>query len=173
MDIQSFDISGIRDHWDEIRKNLAVDNPDYELSRDEIIERGLTGERIYKRKVQAAHIELILDPASDRGPDAIRVLADSIHVGYISRNNTEQVKELMYKGDTHGFKLEADGGEYHLVRRHVDANGETVYTMTVDESLPDGRIYRDLDQGRRGNESVSEKESSGILSSLTGLFKKK
>ena len=46
MDIQSFDISGIRDHWDEIRKNLAVDNPDYELSRDEIIERGLTGERI-------------------------------------------------------------------------------------------------------------------------------
>jgi hypothetical protein len=55
----------------------------------------------------------------------------------------------------------------------VDANGETVYTMTVDESLPDGRIYRDLDQGRRGNEAVSEKESSGILSTLTGLFKKK
>lgn len=172
MNLQTFDISDIREYWDDIMQELGEDNPDYALSREEIMRKGLVGERIYKRTVKAAHIEFIQDPAGKKGPDTIRVLADSVQIGTIPRSAAGRVKELIEKGDTHGFKLEAEGGPYHMVRKETDAAGDVVYTMIEKEAVPDGRIFRDLDRGRREGDTVSSEKSSGILSSLANLFKK-
>lgn len=172
MNLQTFDISDIREYWDELMQQLGEDNPDYALSRDEIMRKGLVGERIYKRTVKAAHIELIPDPAGKKGPDTVRVLADSVQIGTIPRSAAGRVKELIEKGDTYGFQLAAEGGPYHLVRKQTDEAGDTVYTMIENEAIPDGRIYRDLDRGRGQGETVSGQKSSGILSSLASIFKK-
>lgn len=126
-------VAGTSYHLDAIMA-LAQENPDYDLTKREIIDDGLTDERIYQYTFADGPVELVDDPDNEYDPNAIKVLVAGQHIGYIKRGSTGRVHNLQRAGRVLGVTAEIYGGRYKIVRC-VEEYQMQHYEMDRDESL--------------------------------------
>lgn len=104
-------IAGVSFRQDDIRL-LAHENPDYDCGKSELQERGLTDERIYQYDFPAVTARLEFEPENPHDPNAIKVLANDTHIGYIKAGSTAHVRKLIEQDVIAGMSLELSGGKY-------------------------------------------------------------
>lgn len=127
-------VAGTSYHLDAIME-LAQENPDYDLTKREIIDNGLTDERIYQYTFTDGPVELVDDPDNEYDPNAIKVLVAGQHIGYIKRGSTGRVHNLQRAGRVLGVTAEIYGGKYKVVLCDDDDDGAEHYELIRDESL--------------------------------------
>jgi len=126
-------VAGTSYHLDAIME-LAEDNPDYDMTQREIIDDGLTDERIYQYTFTDGPVELVDDPGNEYDPNAIKVLVAGQHIGYIKRGSTGRVHNLQRTGRVLGVTAEIYGGKYKVVICDDDDDGAEHYDLIRDET---------------------------------------
>lgn len=126
-------VAGTSYHLDAIMA-LAQENPDYDLTKREIIDDGLTDERIYQYTFADGPVELADDPDNEHDPNAIKVLVAGQRIGYIKRGSTGRVHNLQRAGRVLGITAEIYGGKYKVVICDDDDDGAEHYDLIRDET---------------------------------------
>ena len=103
--------------------SLGYENPDYDLSKRELIDAGLIGERIYELAFDSVKVDLIPEPNNPVDKNAIQVFVDGSMVGYIKKGSCSQVKNLLASDAFVGASCDIFGGKYKII--HEDYNEET------------------------------------------------
>lgn len=122
-------VTGMSHHMDELM-DLAAENADYSLPKKELVDIYSDGERIYKYAFSAGTVELVPEPDNPYDSNAIKVLVDGHHIGYIKKGSTAKVRKQMESGDIVSVSAQIGGGPYKQIAE--DDDGE--YSVERDES---------------------------------------
>lgn len=114
-------------------KSLGIENPDYELTKRELVEDYLTDESIYEYEFPLFDAELIEEPDNEVDPNAIMVVLNGVHVGYIKAGSCNRVKKRMRENRIKRVTARIFGGRYKYVSTDYDDNGNERYTLEKGE----------------------------------------
>lgn len=131
---KTYKVAGVT-HYTENIMNLSSENSDYFLSKRELIEEDLTNERIWKYEFYPERVELVPEPDNPEDRNAIKVIVDDEHVGYIKRGSCTHVHTLLNTGNITRITCTIGGGPYKYVSEEYDDEKEKdVYTLEKDET---------------------------------------
>lgn len=111
---------------------LQCENGDYSCSKRELVEMGMIGERIYKFDFYPIKTELIPEPDNEVDPNAIKVVVDGLHIGYIKKGSCAHIHKLLNSGSIEKIDIEIGGGPYKFIEEDWDDFGNSVYTLEKD-----------------------------------------
>ena len=108
---KKYKVAGVSYREEEII-SLGFENHNYELSKKEIIENYLYNERIYEYEFFPSNVELIPEPTNPHDSNAIKVIVDGVHVGYIKSGSCSHVHKLLKENRIDKIYCEIGGGNY-------------------------------------------------------------
>lgn len=100
--------------------SLGYRNDEYEQSRKELIENYIDDEKIYEIIFSPTDIKLIEEPENEYDPNAIKVLIDNVHVGYIKKGSCSHIKKLLASGKIKKITADIHGGKYKYIYNEYD-----------------------------------------------------
>lgn len=119
--IETFHVAGTSYREDAIL-SLAEENDDYNLSKKELIDDGMEDERIYKYYFPAMQSKLVPEPDNPHDPNAIKVLVNGVHIGYVKAGSCSHVKNLLASGKVSSYGVDIVGGPYKRVYEDDDGD---------------------------------------------------
>lgn len=102
---ESYYVVGMSYHIPEFIP-AAKSNPDYSLSDQKILDKGLENKRIMQYIFPFKHINLVEEPDNPHDPNAVKVLADGLMIGYIKKDECAHVKNMIRTGTIERVELE-------------------------------------------------------------------
>lgn len=111
---KTYNVTGIQHYMDNIL-SLSYDNPDYEMSKREIIDSGMTDEKIWKYGFYGKNAEVIPEPDNPYDPKAIKVIIDGKHVGYIKSGACPHLLKVINENRVRRILCSIGGGRYKEV----------------------------------------------------------
>lgn len=111
---ETLHITGTSHYMDNIL-DLASENYLYDYSKKELMENGLEDEKIYQYEFYPSKVELVADPENQYDSNAIKVLIDDVHVGYVKSGSCTHVKKLLNSGRITAIDAKIYGGAYKLL----------------------------------------------------------
>ena len=118
---ETFHVAGTSYREDAIL-SLAEENDDYNLSKKELIDDGMEDERIYKYYFPTMHSELVPEPDNPHDPNAIKVLVNGVHIGYVKAGSCSHVKNLLASGKVSSYGVDIEGGPFKRVYEDDDGD---------------------------------------------------
>lgn len=119
------------EHYIDNLMNLAVENPDYDMSKKEIVDNGMDGERIYEYDFYASTVMLVPEPENIYNKNAVKVVIDGEHVGYIKQGSCSRILKLLREDRIQRIEAEVGGGNYKVVYEDYD---DDTYTLERDKT---------------------------------------
>lgn len=110
-----FHAAGVYYHKNDIVENLLFENSEYDLKKSEIIDFSMVDEYIYKYEKYFGIVELVPEPDNPHDKNAIKVIVDNVHVGYVPADITEKVKNILDTKDIVKIDCEIYGGPYKVL----------------------------------------------------------
>ncbi len=130
---ERFHVAGVSYHIDDIEA-LGKDNPEYDLTKTEMIDAGLEDERIYEYEFFPSDVQLIEEPDNKYDPNAIKVVIDNTHVGYIKKGSCSRIRKLLRSGKIRKIDAEIGGGKYKYLYSEYDYDKDKdVYFIDKDK----------------------------------------
>ncbi len=114
-------VAGTSFRKDEIA-DLGMENDDYTLSAKSIVEEGLEDESIYQYEFGILKAKLEPEEDNEHDPNAVKVIISGVHVGYIPKEKSAHIKELVEAGKIRSVKADIKGGNY----KYYDSEEETL-----------------------------------------------
>ena len=116
-------------------ESLGQENPIYEYSKKELIDEGYEDEKIYYYDFSPNTVELVEEPDNEHDPNAVKVVVDGVHIGYIKAGSCSHIKKLLHTGSIVKTDVEIRGGKYkYLYCEYDDEKEKDVYTLDQDVS---------------------------------------
>ena len=113
---------------------FGTPNPLYDYSRKELIESDIVDERIYEYSYKIGKITFEDEPTNEYDPNAIKILSDGIHIGYIKKGSTTRLRNIMKK-NVLSIEATAGGGNYKELYEEDDSysleKGESKYWLRI------------------------------------------
>lgn len=126
----AFKVAGISRRQRAIEGNLLTENYEYSLSKKELVDSGMLDERIYKYDPTVMDASLVPEPDNPKDPNAIKVLVNGVHIGYVPAEKTDNVKELQSSKQVHSITCEFYGGPFKVISEdYDDENDKEIYTV--------------------------------------------
>lgn len=135
---KTYRATGMEHRMDSLM-SLSFDNPDYKLSKQEIVDQGLTDERIFQKEFIATKIELVPEPDNPYDKNAIKVVADGRHIAYIKRGSCAHLLNVINEGRLLCISADIGGGRYKYV--YKDEDREDSEEFGADEDCEDYNAY--------------------------------
>lgn len=114
MEKLNFHVTGCS-HYTDNFISLSYENDDYNMPKKELAEDYSDGDTIEKYSFDILRVELIEEPDNEYDPNAIRVDADGVTIGYIKSGACSRVKNLLARPDFQ--KVELSKIKYGPVKR--------------------------------------------------------
>lgn len=114
---ETFRVAGVTFYESAFMK-IAAPNESYDMDKRFLIDHDMTCERIYQYDYVVRNITLVEEPTNQYDPNAIKVIADGNHVGYIKRGSTSRIRNIIKAGII-SITAEAGGGKY----KYIDNDG--------------------------------------------------
>ena len=131
---KKFNIAGVTNYQKEI-ESIGYENSDFDLTKSELIEEDLVNEKIYRINFEPIKTELIPEPENPYDKNAIKVIVDGVHVGYIKKGSCAHVKNLLSSDMIEKISCEIHGGKYKILYSDYDEEKDKdVYTLEKEES---------------------------------------
>lgn len=111
----TFLVAGIYYREDAVIGNLLFENPDFEMTKKEIIECCMEDMDIYKYEPFYGYAELVPEPDNPHDPNAIKVMVDGIHIGYVPAKRTKSIKKILDSNNVIAIGCEIFGGPYKVL----------------------------------------------------------
>lgn len=93
-------------------EQMGFQNEDYYLSKQEFIDSFSEYEKVYAIDFDPIKVDLVEEPDNPHDPNAIKVIVDGVHVGYIKSGSCAHVKKLLHSDSIISIKAEIGGGNY-------------------------------------------------------------
>lgn len=119
----AFFVAGIYYREDAVIDNLLYENSDYEMRKSEIVECGMEDTYIYKYDTFYGYADLVPEPDNPHDPNAIKVIVDNVHIGYVPAKSTKSIKKIIESNNVIEISCEIYGGPYKVLP-DVDADIE-------------------------------------------------
>lgn len=135
--IKNYKVAGIKYHMDAVME-LASENDMYDMSKKELIESyeenyGYLG-NIYEYEFYVADTQLIPEPDNPYDPNAIKVVADDQHIGYIKAGTCRHLLKVINEGRLGPIECRIYGGPYkYLDLDFEEMTGKEIYTVIHDK----------------------------------------
>ncbi|MBQ3503701.1 MAG: DUF4236 domain-containing protein [Oscillospiraceae bacterium] len=127
---KTFKVTGMQYHLDEIL-SLGFENSDYKMSKKEIIDCDMTDEKIWKYDFCGGDVELVPEPDNPYDPNAVKVLIDGKHVGYIKSGSCSEILSAIEDDRIQRITCKIGGGPYKMVYEDIDSDAyEVEYSKT-------------------------------------------
>ena len=136
--------STVRSHIARMLREKRIENKDgiyaepgedYEMSKRDLIDAGMTDERIWEYEFDPANVELIPEPENPHDPNAVKVIVDGEHVGYVKKGSCKHILKLIAENRILRIDCEIGGGNYKIVsEEYDDEKDKEVYTLVRDKT---------------------------------------
>lgn len=130
--VKTYKVAGVT-HYEQNIMSFAQENPEYSLSKKQLIDGVFMlydTEKIWKYDFLTPKIELVPEPDNAYDPNAIKVMADGKHVGYIKSGSCSHLLKCIQEQRIAGITCQIGGGPYRLLGKEEDAiSGETFYSL--------------------------------------------
>ena len=129
-----YKVAGVSYRQDAIQ-SLGMKNPNFSKTRQDIQDAGLLGKWIHEYKFDPQKVELVPEPDnpySENG-DAIKVVVDGVHIGYIGNESSAHVHDLIDSNRIQRVTCFITGGRKKRYLRDAEETEE--YTLERDEFL--------------------------------------
>lgn len=110
------------DHYTDNIKAVAWENPDYDLTKRELIEQ-YPDEKVWQYTFDVKG-DLVPEPDNPYDPNAIMVQANGLCIGYVPKGSTSHIRKLMESGRIQSMHLDIGGGKYKEVYEDEDEEGK-------------------------------------------------
>lgn len=106
-------------------KSLAFEADEWSWPARDLKEFSIPGERVYQYNFPQKEVELVPDLDNEYDKNAIKVIVDGVHVGFIKKGSTGRVRNLMQE---HNGKatIEIKGGKYKQVVEDYETLKKTI-----------------------------------------------
>lgn len=104
-------VAGTSYHRDELLE-LAHENEDYHLSKKELEEEYYGTDPIYQYEFFPDKVELVPEPTNEYDPNAIKVIVDGQHIGYIKKGLCNHIHKLINENRIMSIDCDIYGGNY-------------------------------------------------------------
>ena len=131
---QRHKVAGTSFHQKEIR-SLGYENDDYKLTKTQLINSGYTDDRIYQICFNPVNVVLEEEPTNEYDPNAIKVIIDNVHVGYIKKGSCSRIKKLIKEDKISKISAKIKGGAYKAL--YCDDEYADKLTYTLDKGTTD------------------------------------
>lgn len=112
-------------------QNLADTNDDFSMSKKEIRENCMEDERIYKYTFNVRKVELVPEPDNPADPNAVKIVADYEHIGYVPASKCKRVKKLLESPELDSIFCDIYGGKYKILKNGDLDTDETEYGAEI------------------------------------------
>lgn len=126
-----FKVHGISFREKSIIKELADVNDDYSMTKRDLVDCGMTGERIYKYDIYVKDIEFVPEPDNPHDENAVKILADGVHIGYVPVSKTKKLLRLLEKEEIITIACDFQGGPYKVIYEEYTYDGKEKYEMST------------------------------------------
>lgn len=109
-----YDIAGVNYHAENFLESLGAENEEYFYSKKKIFDEIGTDEKIYKYDIATIPVTIVAEE-NEHDKNALRIECGGVLVGYVPKDKTAEVKELLYSGEKLNIKVYIFGGEYKLL----------------------------------------------------------
>ena len=117
--VETHRIAGTSFHEKEIPE-LMIENGDYDMTAAELIDAGFEDERVYKYSETYCTASLEPEPDNQYDPNAVKVYADGVHIGYIKKGSAAHVRKLLEEDRIRSMSLTISGGPYKTAYLNED-----------------------------------------------------
>ena len=114
----------------EAIETLGAKNPDFAKTKKTLQAEGLTDELIYEYEFAPQNVELQPEPGNPHDSNAIKVVVDGVHIGYIKAGSCAHVHKLLGADRIQRITCFIGGGKSKQVS--LDEDGEN-YVLEQDE----------------------------------------
>ena len=118
--VKNYRITGVS-HYEKNIASLGVLNPAYSLTKRDLIKAKRFDECIYQYTFTPHKTELIPEPTNPHDPNAIKVVIDGAHVGYIKAGSCKQILKMIDEDRIASITSRISGGAYKMLICHDDA----------------------------------------------------
>ena len=118
--VKKYRIAGVNHYIDNLLK-LAIPNPQYSFNKKTIISSNLEGATIYEYNFNPQKTELQPEPENKYDPNAIKVIIDGEHIGYIKAGSCAHVLKILKENRIERITSQISGGKYKMLFCHDDA----------------------------------------------------
>jgi hypothetical protein len=112
-------------------KAMGTKNPAYALTKAELFKRGL--QEVYEYTFQPKKAELVPEPENPEDPNAIKVLVDGVHVGYIKSGSCAHIHKLIREGRIEKIEPQIVGGKSKYLCTY-DAGAKSLNDYTLEKN---------------------------------------
>lgn len=135
--VKTYKVTGMSHYMDNIL-SLAIENDAYNLSKRELIDDEMADVRIWQYEFYPVKTELVPEPDNPHDPNAIKVVVDGAHVGYIKRGSCAHLLKLIGEGRLGRIGCTIGGGNYKRLCEDFEDDAwstepKTVYTLEKDK----------------------------------------
>lgn len=99
---------------------LALANPYYSFTKSVLINNNLVNETIWKQEFNPEIIELTPEPDNAHDKNAVKVIVDGTHIGYIKAEECLHILDLIKSNRIVSVSCEISGGQYKRVNEDYD-----------------------------------------------------
>ena len=121
-------IVGVDDRVKEVM-SLAVLNPNYKMTKKQLIAAGLVDQSVYEYNFSPAKAELVPEPDNPYDPKAIKVIVEGRHIGYIKSGSCAHIHKLLQADQIADITCQIGGGRY----KRVSVLGQVEYEKHVEK----------------------------------------
>ncbi len=115
--------------------SLSHLNDDYLISKRDAIDLDMMYKKIYQYVFSPQNVQLIEEPDNEYDPNAIKIVIDNVHIGYIKRDDCLYVKELIERGLIRKVTADIHGGKYkRLVSDYDIVKDKEIYDWEMSET---------------------------------------
>lgn len=130
--VKTYKVAGVTQYVDNIM-NLATLNPYYGMSKRELVDEGMTGEKVWQYDFYPEKVQLEPEPDNAFDPNAIKVIVDGEHVGYIKSGSCAHLLKVIKENRIVSIRGTIGGGAYKYVsEEYDDEKDKEVYTLEKD-----------------------------------------
>lgn len=130
-------IAGTSFRQKEIR-TLGYENDTYSLPKRDLMDLYNEYDKIYQIEFSPKSVQLLEEFDNPHDPNAIKVVIDGVHVGYIKKGSCSHIKKLIKNNQILGISAEIHGGKYKQLIPDEDdsymANSKETFSLEINNS---------------------------------------
>ena len=144
---KTYRVTGVQHYSDNLMK-IAVPNSNYDMTKKEIIDFGMTDQCIWEHEFYPSKLELQPEPDNPHDPNAIKVLIDDMLVGYIKAGSCKHLLNVIDQDRFLGASCQIGGGNYKRVDEEYDYDRDKS-TYSLDKGERDFSIVLTVKEKRK------------------------
>lgn len=158
-------------------KDLVEGNENdwYTASKRELQDNFMEDERIYQYDYNPVEVSLVDEPDNAYDPNAIKVLIDGEHIGYVPSAKCTRVKDILENNTILSLSAEIYGGKYKILtdegfeRGTADYGAEVTIRYSDNSSVQEISINREPPHYAASRQKKKKRTSSLLIVTLIAL----